>query len=122
MSLEECYNDFGGNYNEVVKRLYNDKLVEKFLLKFIDDKSYSDLKNGLSNKDLEAAFRAAHTLKGVCQNLGIDALFESSHAITEMLRPGSGDSDSDELQKMMSTVDADYKKTINAISKYKSEM
>lgn len=36
----------------------------------------------------ESAFRAAHTLKGVAQNLGFDALYRASSALTEHLRGG----------------------------------
>ena len=35
---------------------------------------------------MELAFRAAHTLKGVCMNLGFDHLYKPSFEITESLR------------------------------------
>ena len=50
----------------------------------------------LEEKDAPTAFRAAHTLKGVCQNLGFDALYVPSSALTEALRGGSLDG-ADEL-------------------------
>ena len=31
MTLKECYDALGGNYEDTVRRLYNEKLVEKFL-------------------------------------------------------------------------------------------
>ena len=34
----------------------------------------------------EKAFCAAHTLKGICLNLGFDAFYEVSAALTEKLR------------------------------------
>ena len=34
MTLKECYDALGGNYEDTVRRLYNEKLVEKFLFKF----------------------------------------------------------------------------------------
>ena len=34
----------------------------------------------------EDAFRAAHTMKGICLNLGFDKLYEVSAALTEQLR------------------------------------
>ena len=37
-------------------------------------------------QDAETAFRAAHTLKGLCMNLGFDSLYEVSSALTENLR------------------------------------
>ena len=33
MTLKECYDALGGNYEDTVRRLYNEKLVEKFLFK-----------------------------------------------------------------------------------------
>lgn len=40
----------------------------------------------INSQDWEAAFRAAHTLKGVAQNLGFQRLYLSSAALTEALR------------------------------------
>lgn len=76
MTLKECYDALGGNYEDTVRRLYNEKLVEKFLFKFEEDPSFENLKKALEEEDLEAAFRAAHTLKGVAQNMGFDNLAE----------------------------------------------
>lgn len=72
MTLKECYDALGGNYEDTVRRLYNEKLVEKFLFKFEEDPSFENLKKALEEENLEAAFRAAHTLKGVAQNMGFD--------------------------------------------------
>lgn len=76
MTLKECYDALGGNYEDTVRRLYNEKLVEKFLFKFEEDPSFENLKKALEEEDLETAFRAAHTLKGVAQNMGFDNLAE----------------------------------------------
>lgn len=64
MELKEVYEKIGGDYDDVVRRLMGEKLVRKFLLKFLDDKSYADLERTLSEGDYKEAFRAAHTLKG----------------------------------------------------------
>ena len=50
----------------------------RFALKFLEDQSYIQLKQALENKNYEDAFRSAHTLKGVCQNLSFDRLYEVS--------------------------------------------
>ena len=42
-------------------------------------------------RNYEDAFRSAHTLKGVCQNLSFDRLYEVSHELTELLRDGTGE-------------------------------
>ena len=71
MTLQECYAAMGGNYEDVIGRLRSERLVQKFVLKFLDDGSYSLLCQSLEEKNYEEAFRAAHTIKGVCQNLSI---------------------------------------------------
>ena len=86
MELKEVYEKIGGDYDDVVRRLMGEKLVRKFLLKFLDDKSYADLGRTLSEGDYKEAFRAAHTLKGVCLNLGFTELYKVSAELTEVLR------------------------------------
>lgn len=88
MTVKECYAKLGGDYEDVVKRLMGDVLVERFMLKFLDDGSYQELVNALKEGRDEDAFRAAHTLKGVCQNLSFTSLYEPSQTITEALRGG----------------------------------
>ena len=41
----------------------------------------------MSEENRERAFRAAHTLKGVCGNLSLDKLLDSASKLTELLRP-----------------------------------
>ena len=48
--------------------------------------SFEDLKEGIRLQDGEKAFRAAHTLKGVCLNLGFSGLGKVSAELTEKLR------------------------------------
>lgn len=86
MTVKECYEQIGSDYAGVLRRLGSEALVKRFALKFLKDPSYQELKDALIRKDGETAFRAAHTLKGVCLNLGFDRLYESSAALTELLR------------------------------------
>ncbi len=86
MTVKECYEQIGSDYAGVLKRLGSEALVKRFALKFLKDPSYQELNDALIKKDGETAFRAAHTLKGVCLNLGFDRLYESSAALTEHLR------------------------------------
>lgn len=118
MTLEQCYNELGGNYKGVIERLLSDKLVQKFVLKFPDDGSFTTLSESLKNGDSETAFRAAHTLKGVCQNLGFDRLFKSSSEITEAFR----DNRLEDAATLFPQVESDYKITVAAIEKFRSEL
>lgn len=90
MTIQECYQQFGGDFVEVRSRLPNETLVKKFITKFLDDNSFSDLQTALEQGDRERAFRAAHTLKGVCANLSMNRLRLSASRLTELLRPDTG--------------------------------
>ena len=115
MTIEQCYSAIESNYEEVLGRFAGNKmLVEKFARKFVDDPSYQMLTETLEKKDYEEAFRAAHTLKVVCANLGFTQLFKVSRDITEELR--GGNPDESKLPELFEKITAEYKKTVDAIS------
>ena len=82
MSIEECYRQIGGDYNQVLARLMTPKLVARFIAKFLGDNSFDLLRTALEQGNCKEAFRAAHTLKGVCQSLGLGNLLASSVVIS----------------------------------------
>ena len=111
MDVRSAYESIGADYNDVVRRLMSDALVEKFAGKFVQDESFAKLKVALAEGDAKAAFMAAHTLKGICQNLGLTNLYEPTYAITEALRPGTiGDAPA-----LFGAVEAEYEKTVAAL-------
>ena len=65
MTLQECYTQLEGDYEGVLARLRSERMVQKFVLKFLNDKSYELLVTSLEAGNKEEAFRAAHTIKGV---------------------------------------------------------
>lgn len=86
MTVRECYESVGSDYENVLSRLGNENMVKRFAIKFLKDPNFDELTDALQKKDGERAFRAVHTLKGVCLNLGFDRLYEVSAALTEDLR------------------------------------
>ena len=58
MTLKECYAALGGDYDEAMGRLRSEKLVQKFVLKFLNDGSYRLLCDSLASGDRDEAFRA----------------------------------------------------------------
>lgn len=114
MSLEELYEKTGGNYEEVLTRLMTPQLVRKFALKFLDDNSFNALCDAFEAGNREEAFRAAHTLKGVCQNLGFGKLLASASTITELLRTET-DTIPEEAKSVLENVKNDYNITTEAI-------
>ena len=117
MTIRECYDELGLDFDAVLSRLVNEKLVQKFALKFLDDPSFQNLKDALDSKDVETAFRAAHTLKGVCLNLGFDNLYPSSKDLTELLRAGSMDG----YEDLFAEVEKEYNRICEALRKVARE-
>ena len=89
MTIQECYRQMGANYEDVLKRLYNEGMICRFTLMFLNDDSYPKLEQALKEGNVKEAFRAAHTLKGVCQNLGFTNLYQPTYDLTEVLRTGT---------------------------------
>ena len=115
MTMQECYKTIGGNYEAVLGRLHSEALIQRFTLKFLEDQSYLQLKQALENKNYEDAFRSAHTLKGVCQNLSFDRLYEVSNELTELLRDRTGEQPG--IPEAMEKVTEVYEMTIEEIKK-----
>ena len=116
MTMREFYEAIGGNYENVLGRLHSENLIRKFTLKFLEDQSYLQLKQALKDKNYEDAFRSAHTLKGVCQNLSFDRLYEVSNELTELLKDRTGEQP--RISEAMEQVTEVYEMTIEGIKKY----
>ena len=46
MTVKECYEQMGADYEGVLGRLRSEALIKKFEKKFLDDGSYASLKKG----------------------------------------------------------------------------
>ena len=57
MTVKECYEAIGADYEEVLRRLANEERVARFLLKFPGDESFAGLVKAVEESDYEAAFR-----------------------------------------------------------------
>ena len=112
--LRNCYLSLGGDLSDVMTRLPSLALVKKFVLRFPADASYAELESALERGCRGDAFRAAHTLKGVCANLGFTALLRSSSAVTELLRQEE-DSLPAGLAAPMAQLRQDYQQTLSTI-------
>ena len=111
MTIQECYSQMGSDYNEVFKRLYSEAMIRKFVLLFLKDDSFASLQTALAAEDVPTAFRAAHTLKGVCQNLGFENLYRPTYDLTETLRAGRLEGTAEQF----ALVKKEYERTIAAI-------
>lgn len=117
MTIEECYQKLGGDFAQVCKRFPNPALVERFITKFLSDGSYQTLCEQMEAGNRGEAFRASHTLKGVCANLGFDRLFASASKLTDAMREESPII-SEEAKELFETVKQDYEVTASAVRTY----
>jgi len=121
MSLETCYKALEGDYPTVYNRLNkNERIIKKFVLKFLDDSSYDLLEQSIKVNDYKGAFRAAHTIKGICQNLSFTRLFTSVDVLAEALRNESK-VDAEKLPELVQAVERDYKITVDAVRALQAE-
>lgn len=112
MTLQEFYAVVGGDYTEAVSRMMGEAMLRRFLLKFPGDPSFTALEQALAAGDREEAFRAAHTIKGLCLNLGFGKLLSSSEALTEALRHEMAAN----AGELFAQVKEDYELTLNAVT------
>lgn len=120
MTLQDLYTQIGGNYQEVISRLRMDRLVERFVIRFLDDTSCKDLIEAWATRDEDATFKAAHTAKGVCANLAITSLYEPANQICEALRPGNEDlRRQTDIDALVRKLDEAYAKVVEAIETYR---
>lgn len=87
MDIKELYKKIGGDYDNVLGRLSREDFVEKFALMYLKDNSFDLLLSAIESGDVVAAFRGAHSLKGVAANLGFEELRKAATELTEQLRP-----------------------------------
>ena len=111
MELEELYQKIGGDLKNVMKRIPNEAMIGKFVRKYANDPTYNRLTAAVEAKNWKDAFLAAHTLKGICQNLGMDNLYRSSFEVTEALRGGSNNTN----EEMLNRLKADYEAAVETI-------
>lgn len=118
MTIQECYAAMGSDYEEVLGRLRSPRIIQKFILKFLDDGSYRQLEESLAAENYPEAFRAAHTIKGVCQSLDFTTLCASSSQLNEALRHGF----TPEAPALLEKVKEDYQHTVEAIRAFQESI
>lgn len=70
MNIQEFYDSIDESYENVSSRMMgNQKLVEKFVRKFLDDPTYEQIKEAVNKMDYDEILRTTHTMKGIASNL-----------------------------------------------------
>ena len=114
MTIQECYQNIGANYDEILGRIGKPERIEKYLKLFLKDDSYSGLCSAMEAKDYKQAFACVHNLKGVCLNLSLGSLATEASELCELLRGGEPKVGTEE---MFAKVKKSYENVIANISK-----
>lgn len=113
MTVKECYEKIGGDYEGVANRLITDERIIRFAGMFLDDASYQQLVDAMGEGNYDLAFRMAHTMKGVTQNLSFEALYQPVCEITEALRDTHRDVEL--AESLLPAVTQQYERTVSGI-------
>lgn len=119
MTLTELYQEIGGDYDQALRVMRVEKLMDKHLRRFPDNGVVEGLLAAGESMDPEKLFEAAHAVKGVCSNLGLVNLSEAASEITEEYRPGNARKLSDdEVNAKIESIRRMYEKVTEGIRKY----
>ena len=122
MTLEALYQAIDGDYNQALKVLRVEKLLDKHIKKLPQNKIFASLRTAGESMDAEQLFESAHAMKGVCANLGLVKLSNAASDIAEEFRPGNSRSMTDEQVKaIVRDIDAMYQKAVSGIQTYTKE-
>lgn len=122
MTIQELYAKIGGNYDQAVRVMKKDKLIDKYVRKLTNSDVGDMLAQAGAAMDGTKLFESAHAMKGVCSNLGMDALANAAHEITEEFRPGNPRKLSDDaVKEKVDAILARYQETVRTIQEYEAQ-
>lgn len=108
---------YGIDYADAIDRFGGSAdFYEKLALRYLDDSNYVDLVAAMEAEDYDAAYKAAHSLKGVSGNLSFADLFKASAAASDALYQGEPQA----AAALMPEVKADHEKVIEGLSKWRN--
>ncbi len=112
MNVKEFYDVIDGDYESVMARFPSEEFAKKFLVKFLSDPAFELLRSSVAENNISEAFRASHTLKGLCLTFGFTRLYEVNDVILEALRPLK---ETEGLNEMFKNVEEVYEQTVSLI-------
>lgn len=107
----------GIDVEDAMDRMDNDEeLFKSLALKYLQNTNFVALEAAMESKDYEAAYTAAHTLKGVSGNLSFSSLYKDAAAITEALKQGEINA----AEAMLPDVKKAHQAVINCLVKWEA--
>ena len=89
MTLRELYENIGGDYDQALRILRMDKLLDKHIRKYVKNGAVEEMLSAGESMDPVRLFETSHAVKGVSANLGLVRMAEAASDISEEFRPGN---------------------------------
>ena len=119
LTLQELYSQIGGDYEQALRVMRVEKLIDKHIRKLVTNGVVDGLVDAAERMEPAELFDAAHAMKGICANLGLTALAEMASEIAEEYRGSNQRKLTDEQAKeKIAQIEALYRKTAESIGKY----
>lgn len=119
MTIKELYEKIGGNYDHAVQVMKMEKLIDRYVRKLKTSNVDKSLEQAAQTMDPVQLFESAHAMKGICANLGLDALAAAADEITEEFRPGNERRLSDEeVKEKLDNALSLFHSTLEGITEY----
>ena len=97
----DAMREYGANVEEGLGRCVNNEAFYLRLVKIAaGDENFQKLKDAVAADDLDAAFEAAHALKGVLGNLALTPVYTPVLEVTELLRSRTKTDYTDYIRRM----------------------
>jgi len=121
MTLEELYANIGGDYEQALKVLRMDKLIDKHIRKLTKNGVVDSLIAAGDTMDPTQLFETSHAVKGICANLGLTKISNAASEVSEEFRPGNPRTMSDEeVKQKLGEIAELYQVTAEGIERYAS--
>ena len=119
MTIQELYAKIGGNYDQAVRIMKSERLIDKYVRKLKSSGVGEKLAEAGESMDAGKLFESAHAMKGVCSNLGLDGLAGAADEITEEFRPDNPRKLSDEaVKEKLRDIAERYRAAVEGIRQY----
>lgn len=100
MDVRALYQSIGVDFDDVLALLRKEERIKAYLVQTMEDPAFVALDDAMAQRDYEAAFRAAHTIKGMGMNLMLKPMTEAAIELVECLRGGLDPGDEERAEAL----------------------
>lgn len=88
MTIQELYEKVGGDYEDVIRRLQKENLIDRFVRMYESGSKIEILVSAYQEQDYAKVFDISHDLKGMSANLSFHRMNQTMTEICEAVRHG----------------------------------